>query len=321
MTLTIASQARRRRILRATALALAAAASVLLVVRATRSSGRPDTLVVEQVVGAGSVLVRAGTTEPLADMRELAEGDVVRSNQNSSATLLSGRGTHLTLSSAAQLRVDQLGTTRRFLLASGRLQARVAKLGPGERFLVTTPDSEVEVRGTAFGIFIGKAPAGCRASMSQSTVQVSEGAVWVRAGGREVLLQPGDSFTPFCADTRAGAEPNGPTAAPGPAESHPAPAPARPAAHRAGITLARPGAAASPRLQPAASEVTPSTEPISRLAEQNDLFSKAMAAERRGQHDLALRQLDDLIGRFPSGPLRESAQAERQRILSASPLP
>jgi TolA-binding protein len=54
------------------------------------------------------------------------------------------------------------------------------------------------------------------------------------------------------------------------------------------------------------------------LAEQNDLFSAAMAAERQGQHAAALRRLDELISRFPSGPLSESARGERQRILSVS---
>jgi hypothetical protein len=56
---------------------------------------------------------------------------------------------------------------------------------------------------------------------------------------------------------------------------------------------------------------------VSRLSEQNDLFSAAMAAERHGQHDLALRKLDDLIVHYPGGPLSESARAERQRILAA----
>jgi TolA-binding protein len=54
------------------------------------------------------------------------------------------------------------------------------------------------------------------------------------------------------------------------------------------------------------------------LAEQNDLFSAAMAAERQGQHGVALRRLDELISRFPGGPLSESARGERQRILSVS---
>jgi hypothetical protein len=41
-----------------------------------------------------------------------------------------------------------------------------------------------------------------------------------------------------------------------------------------------------------------------------------MAAERQGRHDEALRRLDQLLERFPAGPLSESARAEKERILS-----
>jgi hypothetical protein len=61
-----------------------------------------------------------------------------------------------------------------------------------------------------------------------------------------------------------------------------------------------------------ASTVPPAS--VSHLAEQNDLFSAAMAAERRGNSTTALRKLDELIARYPGGPLSESARAERQRI-------
>jgi len=53
------------------------------------------------------------------------------------------------------------------------------------------------------------------------------------------------------------------------------------------------------------------------LAEQNDLLSSAMAAARAGQHEQALRRLDDLLARFPEGPLSETARIERQRIRAA----
>ena len=67
---------------------------------------------------------------------------------------------------------------------------------------------------------------------------------------------------------------------------------------------------------PDADTIVPPVEG-SRLAEQNDLFSAAMAAEWRGQYAAALRKLDELIFRFPNGPLTESAHGERRRILSA----
>jgi TolA-binding protein len=67
---------------------------------------------------------------------------------------------------------------------------------------------------------------------------------------------------------------------------------------------------------PDADTIVPPVE-VSRLAEQNDLFSAAMAAEWRGQYAAALHKLDELIFRFPNGPLTESAHGERRRILSA----
>jgi TolA-binding protein len=74
---------------------------------------------------------------------------------------------------------------------------------------------------------------------------------------------------------------------------------------------------------PLVEQTTPPSQPVapppmSRLVEQNDLFSAAMEAERHGHHAAALHKLDDLIKRFPEGPLTESARGERQRIRSAS---
>ena len=95
----------------------------------------------------------------------------------------------------------------------------------------------------------------------------------------------------------------------------------KPAAARMPSTVAPAAVPRESPLVPAAASA-PSERPteaasVSRLSEQNDLFSAAMAAERQGQHDLALRKLDDLIAHYPGGPLSESARAERQRILAA----
>jgi len=55
----------------------------------------------------------------------------------------------------------------------------------------------------------------------------------------------------------------------------------------------------------------------STLAAQNDLFAAALAARRRGENVEAIRWLDRLIGRYPEGPLTESARAERRRLAEA----
>jgi len=52
----------------------------------------------------------------------------------------------------------------------------------------------------------------------------------------------------------------------------------------------------------------------SNLAEQNDLFTSAMAAERQGNLALAIARLETLLARFPDGSLAESARAEVARL-------
>ena len=249
-------------------------------------------------------------------------GDSVRSGQDGMATLGYANGTRITLSSSARLRVDDLGTTRRFSLSSGQLQAHVAKLGQGDRFIVSTPDSEVEVRGTVFTVTVDSSPSRCRDSASSSTVSVSEGAVWVRTGDKQVVLQPGDSWVTPCYEPRTTAPEvvvRAPVVMPNQAGTS-----VRAPLHK--VAAASVNSMVGPSPGPQELPVAPSLEParipapptaVSRLAEQNDLFSAAMTAERQGQHDLALRKLDELVTRYPGGPLSESARAERQRILSA----
>ena len=334
MAMAIAAKARRRRIVAATAVLVAAAASVIVVLRLAGSNGLPgakpgagSVLVVEHATGHGNLLVRAAATQPLPDLGVLAVGDGVRSGEDSSATLGFGNGTRITLSSSGHLRIDDLGSTRRFSLLSGRLQAHVAKLAQGERFVVSTPDSEVEVRGTVFTVEVGSPPPLCRDSASSSTVHVSEGAVWVRSGDKQVVLQPGETWGTPCPDpqtvhaTAAESAERAPVTAPGPRDTSIRSGAHKPAAARVTSMFApAPGQKelpVVPGVEPARKDSPAPPESVSRLAEQNDLFSAAMAAERQGQHDLALRKLDELITHYPSGPLSESARAERQRILSA----
>jgi hypothetical protein len=331
LALAIAAKARRRRMVVLSAATLALAAGLAMVVRlaggSSLTSAKPVAtvraeLVVEHASGGGNQLMRAGATQPLPDMSVLAVGDSVRSGQDGMATLGYADGTRMTLSSSARLRVDDLGTTRRFSLSSGQLQAHVTKLGQGDRFIVSTPDSEVEVHGTVFTVAVDSSPSRCRNSASSSTVSVSEGAVWVRSGDKQIVLQPGESWATPCYEPRNSAADvavRAPAVMPSQVGT-----PARSGVHKSAAT--RVTSTAAPTQVQLEFPVVPSLEPphspapapsVSRLAEQNDLFSAAMTAERQGQHDLALRKLDELVTRYPGGPLSESARAERQRILSA----
>ena len=91
---------------------------------------------------------------------------------------------------------------------------------------------------------------------------------------------------------------------------------AEPAEASRALEAAAAAAAVAAAVPPAEASLAP-VAPVSSLAEQNDLFSAAMAAERKGQHGFALSKLDELMTRFASGPLFESARAERDRILAA----
>jgi ferric-dicitrate binding protein FerR (iron transport regulator) len=233
MALAIAAKARRRRVVALSVATLALAAGVVLAVKLAGGSGLAGAkpagatsaeLVVEHATGSGIQLVRAGFSQPLPDLGVLAVGDSVHSGTDGVATLGYANGTRITLSSSAHLRVDALGSTRRFSLTSGQLQAHVAKLGQGERFVVSTPDSEVEVRGTVFTVAVDSPPR-CRDSVSSSTVSVSEGAVWVRSGDKQVVLQPGESWATPCYEPRSPAPETGRARAGGDARSHgPSPA-------------------------------------------------------------------------------------------------
>jgi hypothetical protein len=331
MALAIAAKARRRRIVTVSVATLAAAASVLVVLRLAGGTGLPggtpgagSALVVQHTTGTGNQLVRAGSTQPLQDLGMLAVGDGVRSGEDGSAVLGFGNGTRITLSSSAHLHVDDLGSTRRFSLFGGHLQAHVAKLGQGERFVVSTPDSEVEVRGTVFTVAVESPPAWCRDLTSGSIVRVSEGAVWVRSGDKQVVLQPGEIWATPCPDPQVmhnaeNVERSSPPSSPVSSVR----AGRRKAFTPRALGVAVPVLGQNPSpVAPAPAHADAQTSPVSvsRLAEQNDLFSAAMAAERQGQHDLALRKLDELIAHYPSGPLNESARVERQRILAAQGL-
>jgi ferric-dicitrate binding protein FerR (iron transport regulator) len=327
MALAIAAKARRRRIATGMVVALAVAASVVVAVRFARNGDRAvsgrnsgSTLVVEHEIGQGNLLLRAGATEPLPNLAVLAVGDSVRSDRESSSTLAFNNGTRIALASASDLRVDELSATRRLSLLGGHLEAHVAKLVPGERFIVNTPDSEVEVRGTVFTLDVDTASPACRGSGATSTVHVREGEVSVRSRDNRVLVHPGETWTIPCAETEASNIMPAKPSATSPAE----PASATNMRMRAKSSYARVTSSVHESLRipstvppTAPPTLVASPAPASQLGQQNDLMSAAMAAERQGQHDLALRKLNQLIERFPGGPLSESARVERQRILSA----
>jgi ferric-dicitrate binding protein FerR (iron transport regulator) len=304
-----ALRARGRRRVRpwlAAAGALAAAAAVVVVVGG-RPAGPPPRAVAERsaapappprpaivVLDAfGASLEVSGQARAALARDEIGPGARLRVAPAGEVTLAFATGTRLGLAGGASLRVRELAATQRFALEDGAVDAEVAKLQPGRRFLVDTPDAQVEVKGTRFEVAVGSEPAPC-APHVRTRVTVSEGVVVVRHASGEVRL-PAGAVWPACEQARAPVV-SGPARRSTPAPRH----------HRASRE------AAARTEAPAVADAPPG----STLAEQNDLFAAALAAGRRGDLQEAVYWLDQLLARYPTGQLSDSARATRRRFLA-----
>jgi hypothetical protein len=284
--------------------AVAAAAAAVLVGPGSRSPG-PAPSAPAPVAGTiaataraeaepGATLARQGTTSALGPGASLQPGDALRTGAGGEIAVSLSTGTRLGLGGGGTLEVAALGPVQRFALRAGRLRATVAKLGDGQRFVVATADAEVEVRGTSFEVTV-VAPSPSCGDGSTTRVRVFEGVVAVRSSGREARVRAGQVWPPRCSPEPVA---SGTTAV--------RPAPAAP----------RKLAAARSRRSPAPPRA-PALGPASTLAEQNELYSRAIEARRRGDEGEALEQLGQLLTRYPTSPLVESARNERGKLLGA----
>jgi len=273
--------------------AVAAAVVVVIAVRGGRGpdpsanvasvhSGTTTQASLAAVDGDGVSIETASGARPAVRGEPVTTGTVVGVPGAGHALLALDTGTRLRVGASSRARVTTLGAVQRFDLERGTLEAEVAKLPLGGRFLIATGDAEVEVRGTRFEVAVVPEPSAC-APFVRTQVAVTEGVVAVRFAGGEVRVVAG-SVWPVCAP--------------------PPPAPRV----RAHATHTPPKPAANAPAAPA----DPST-----LAEQNDLFAAALAARRRGDVIDAIHWLDRLIARYPTGPLSDSARAERHRLIEA----
>jgi len=235
--------------------------------------------------------LRDGHAEAIAHGERLGEGTELRTSGASEASLDFDSGTHVTVGGASRVRLVEQTAKKRFALEAGSFSAKVAKLGPDERFVVTTPDAEVEVRGTAFRVALVSGEPSCGGG-TPTRLEVTEGVVVVTHAGTQVRVAAGAHW-PDCGSAVAAV----------------LVAPAAPPSVRAKPEAVASTRAVAPGARPAAS---------SHLAEQNDLFDEAMRRKRTGDAAGAVTQLDRLLAAFPGGPLSEGAAAERMRLLVAS---
>jgi hypothetical protein len=249
--------------------------------------------------GDGAAIRIGGNEQALAEPAELEANQLVETPLGGGATLRVSTGTLMQLAGGTIFRVDTHGLTQRFELRQGTLNAKVAKLTGSQRFIVATPDAEVEVRGTRFVLRVLERGEACGGG-SRTRLQVTEGVVEVRAEGNVARISADQHWPNDCETTDSvGTKRPQLALAPGAASSDTE-------------KLVRPEAETS---KVAALPRGPN-EPPSALAQQNDLFAKAVALRRQGNVGAALRAYDDLIKRFPASPLAENALAERMRMLA-----
>jgi hypothetical protein len=298
----LAQKARRRlrsRWLAGSAAALAVAAGILLLLRTPKHPPPVNPVVViGRPMGSGARLMTSSGSEPLRSGSPLPPGGRLIADANGGAALRLSTGTEIAIEHDASLAFNDAGPTEHFVLSQGSIRAHVAKLTAGERFIVSTPDADVEVHGTVFGVAVVQPEGSCGAG-TRTRVTVDEGVVEVRSGGRSSFVHPGEIWPANC----------GPTVASGVQLGE-----QRRSGHAPSSTAGR--LASSVPDRPGSPSVAEPTLTASRLAEQNDLFSRGVAARREGDNARALAAFNALLDRYPGSALAESATAERMRVLA-----
>jgi hypothetical protein len=236
-----------------------------------------------------SVMAADGEVKALLIGREWHAGERLRSDAFPIA-LTAADGTTLEIDPRSELQLVRADVERWFRLARGAVSAHVTKLKPGERFVVATPDAEVEVRGTRFQVTVVPPDEACGQGVV-TRVAVSEGVVVVRSLGNEVKVPAGHQWPLGCPERSL--------------------SPVAPTPERAMVSTkhAPARAASSPSKSASVESVSAST-----LATENDLFSSALKAGRAGDRREAVELLDVLLARFPTSPLKQSAESARAKL-------
>ena len=297
----IRARTRRRRLLGVGG-ALAAAAALVLAAQVAGLYRRSDStsahvLISVSPAGEGAALKAGETARPLLPRAALEAGQRIETPAGGGAALQFSTGTSMALAGSTAFRVDSQGAVERFSLQQGELSAHVAKLTHGQRFIVTTPDTEVEVRGTRFRLSVLEQGQACGAG-TRTRLEVSEGVVEVRAAGSVIGVKAGQRWPTDCI-----AQPGAAVAADLPAPAHASALPAK--------------GPAQPVSAPVSGEPERTLERASALAAPNDLFAEGVARRRQGDVNGALRAYQELLNRFPRSALAENALVERMRILAS----
>ena len=318
---------RRQRLWVGGAIALtAAAAAVALVV--FRGSAREETTAKAELQCSPS----AGGCAPLArslandvdvghcEGRDIMPGGIIQADTDRTAQVHFDSGTRIALGGNTMLGYDEGADIHRFSLSRGAVHLEVAKLKRGQRFLVNTADTEVEVRGTVFDVSVIPASNGCE---TRTSVSVSEGFVEVRSANELRTLRGGEVWLPECVSTPSTRELSaaGAPSASSERSARVVPLESRSVPKDAEGTLAPSVEGRKPTSEPAVNAPVQSQADSVRasdLAKQNDIYARASAERNLGHAREALNLYRELISRFPSSALVESACVQRIRILRST---
>jgi hypothetical protein len=247
----------------------------------------PAEAMVEAVVGDAYV-IHGDQGHSVVKGSPVDAGDRIVVQRGGHVAFVLPSGTRVAIDEGTDLSIVAAGAMQLFRLGAGSMQAEVQKLGPAERFVVRTRDGEIEVRGTSFRLSDTLPDIACGGGTT-TRLSVYEGVVAVRIGAAEVNVSAGEAWPMGCEPRTSGEAPSGSAAPPpaGPVSRTVAQAPR-------GADAARP-----------------------QLAEQNDMYERAIAARGRGDADGAIAAFDGLIAKYPSCPLAENAFAERMKVLAA----
>lgn len=241
---------------------------------------------------SGQVTLQHGGSERIVSESSLVLGDALSISEGGQAEVRLGGVVRATALAHSRVSVVAEGSksAHRLRLDAGRIEARVddrPSLKP--KLVVETPDVDVVVTGTVFGVDVVRNAHG----VTITKVAVEKGQVVVMRGGTEVaLVASGATWT---SEIR---------------EEPPAPAVAPP---KVAGRAARPAPAPASRLPSSGSleDVNVGT-----LGEENAAFQAGIEARNRGEDAVVAERMGHLLTRYPASPLAGEALVERMRALA-----